>query len=176
VILIGNLGRDPEIPTFPDGTRFANLSVATSESWRDKASGECTERTEWHRVALLDQRFTELAEEYLRKGSKVYLEGAVQTRKWTDNSPQAAWSPLEPAVFSPLAHQLAGGILPAAPGKATRLEVKRVKQRKTYRGATAIMPLPAFGVTCVVVVRALPGRSSLHISPGPGSQLKLPLP
>jgi single-strand DNA-binding protein len=92
VIIIGNIGRDPEIRTTPDGTRIANLSVATSESWRDRASGERKERTEWHRVAIFDERLAELAEKYLHKGSKVYLEGALQTRKWIDNSGQERYA------------------------------------------------------------------------------------
>jgi single-strand DNA-binding protein len=84
VILVGNLGRDPEIRSTQDGTRLANMSLATSESWRDKNSGERRERTEWHRVVIFDDRLVEVAEKYLRKGSKVYLEGQLQTRKWTD--------------------------------------------------------------------------------------------
>jgi single-strand DNA-binding protein len=88
VILVGNLGADPEIRSTQDGTRIANLRVATSESWRDRVSGERKERTEWHRVVIFNDRLAEIAEKYLRKGSKVYLEGALQTRKWTDNSGQ----------------------------------------------------------------------------------------
>jgi single-strand DNA-binding protein len=86
VILVGNLGRDPEIRSTQDGIRIANLNLATSESWRDKMSGERKEKTEWHRVVIFNERLTELAEKYLRKGSKVYVEGALQTRKWTDNA------------------------------------------------------------------------------------------
>ena len=86
VILVGNLGRDPEIRSTQDGMRIANLNLATSESWRDKMSGERKEKTEWHRVVIFNERLTELAEKYLRKGSKVYIEGALQTRKWTDNA------------------------------------------------------------------------------------------
>jgi single-strand DNA-binding protein len=86
VILIGNLGRDPEIRSTQDGMRIANLNLATSESWRDKMSGERKEKTEWHRIVIFNERLTELAEKYLRKGSKVYVEGALQTRKWTDNA------------------------------------------------------------------------------------------
>src|SRR3984893_11228424 len=92
VILIGNLGRDPEIRSTQDGTRIANLSVATSESWRDKASGERKERTEWHRVVIFNDKLVEIVEKYLKKGAKVYLEGALQTRKWTDNSGQERYS------------------------------------------------------------------------------------
>jgi single-strand DNA-binding protein len=84
VILIGNLGRDPEIRSTQDGTRVANLSIATSESWRDKNSGERREKTEWHRVVIFNERIVDVVEKYLRKGSKVFVEGQLQTRKWTD--------------------------------------------------------------------------------------------
>jgi single-strand DNA-binding protein len=86
VILVGNLGRDPEIRSTQDGTRIANLSLATSESWRDKNSGERKERTEWHRVVIFNENLVKLAEQYLKKGSKIYVEGALQTRKWTDQA------------------------------------------------------------------------------------------
>jgi single-strand DNA-binding protein len=86
VILIGNLGRDPEIRSLQDGNKVANLSVATSESWRDKASGERRDKTEWHRVVIFNERIIDVVEKYLKKGAKVYLEGALQTRKWTDQS------------------------------------------------------------------------------------------
>ena len=86
VILVGNLGRDPETKPMQDGRSLVNMSVATSENWRDRTSGERKERTEWHRVVIFNERLTELAEKYLRKGSKVYVEGALQTRKWTDNA------------------------------------------------------------------------------------------
>jgi single-strand DNA-binding protein len=84
VILIGNLGKDPEIRRTQDGRPIANLSVATSESWRDKATGERKEKTEWHRVVIFNEGLCKIAEQYLKKGAKVYLEGALQTRKWTD--------------------------------------------------------------------------------------------
>ncbi|HZB93034.1 MAG TPA: single-stranded DNA-binding protein [Stellaceae bacterium] len=92
VILIGNLGRDPEIRSTQEGTRIANLSVATSENWRDKGTGERRERTEWHRVVVFNDRLVEVIEKYLKKGAKVYLEGALQTRKWTDNSGQERYT------------------------------------------------------------------------------------
>jgi single-strand DNA-binding protein len=92
VILIGNLGRDPEIRSTQDGLRIATLSVATSESWRDKASGERKERTEWHRVVIFNDKLVEIVEKYLKKGAKLYLEGALQTRKWTDNSGQERYT------------------------------------------------------------------------------------
>jgi single-strand DNA-binding protein len=92
VILVGNLGRDPEIRSTQDGTRIANLNLATSESWRDRVSGERKERTEWHRVVIFNERLVEIAEKYLRKGSKIYVEGALQTRKWTDQQNQERYS------------------------------------------------------------------------------------
>ena len=92
VILIGNLGRDPEIRSTNDGTRVANLSLATSESWKDKATGERKERTEWHRVVVFNDRLVDIIEKYLKKGSKVYLEGALQTRKWTDKEGQERYT------------------------------------------------------------------------------------
>ena len=88
VILIGNLGADPEIRHTQDGRPIANLRVATTDSWRDKATGERKERTEWHRVVIFNERLVEVAEKYLHKGSKVYLEGQLQTRKWTDQGGQ----------------------------------------------------------------------------------------
>src|SRR3974377_2565582 len=84
VILIGNLGADPEIRRTQDGRPVANLRVATSESWRDRATGERREKTEWHRVVIFNEGLCKIAEQYLKKGSKVYLEGQLQTRKWTD--------------------------------------------------------------------------------------------
>jgi len=84
VILVGNLGRDPEVRHTNDGNPIVNLSVATSENWRDRSSGERRERTEWHRVVIFNERLAEVAQKYLQKGSKVYIEGQLQTRKWTD--------------------------------------------------------------------------------------------
>ena len=92
VILVGNLGRDPEIRTMQDGTKVANLSVATSESWKDRNSGERREKTEWHRVAIFNDRLADVAERYLRKGAKVYVEGQLQTRKWTDQQGQEKYT------------------------------------------------------------------------------------
>src|SRR6201989_421941 len=84
VLLIGNLGADPEVRRMQDGRPVVNLRVATSESWRDKATGERKEKTEWHRVVIFNEGLAKIAEQYLKKGAKVYLEGALQTRKWTD--------------------------------------------------------------------------------------------
>ena len=86
VILIGNLGADPEIRAFPNGGKVANLRIATSESWKDKTTGERKERTEWHSVAIMSEGLVSVAERFLRKGSKVYVEGQLETRKWQDQS------------------------------------------------------------------------------------------
>jgi single-strand DNA-binding protein len=92
VILVGNLGRDPEVRRMTSGEPIVNLSVATSESWRDKASGERKEKTEWHRVVIFNENLAKVAEQYLRKGSKIYLEGQLATRKWTDKDGQEKYS------------------------------------------------------------------------------------
>ena len=86
VILVGNLGRDPEVRSMQDGSPVVNLSVATSENWRDKNTGERREKTEWHRVVIFNENLAKVAQSYLKKGSKVYVEGQLQTRKWTDQS------------------------------------------------------------------------------------------
>ncbi|WP_281856571.1 single-stranded DNA-binding protein [Litoreibacter halocynthiae] len=86
VILIGNLGRDPEVRTFQNGGKVCNLRIATSETWKDKNTGERREKTEWHSVAIFQEGLVRIAEQYLKKGSKVYIEGALQTRKWQDQS------------------------------------------------------------------------------------------
>ena len=92
VILVVNLGRDPEIRSTQDGTRIANLSLATSETWRDRASGERKEKTEWHRVAIFNDRLVEVVEKYVKKGAKLYIEGQLQTRKWTDKEGQERYT------------------------------------------------------------------------------------
>lgn len=92
VILVGNLGREPEIRTMQNGGKVCNLSVATSERWKDRNTGENQERTEWHRVVIFDDRLCDVAERFLQKGSKVYLEGELQTRKWQDQSGQDRYS------------------------------------------------------------------------------------
>lgn len=92
VILIGNLGRDPEVRTFQNGGKVVNLNLATSESWKDKNTGERRERTEWHSVAIFNEPLGRIAEQYLRKGSTVYIEGQLETRKWQDQSGQDRYS------------------------------------------------------------------------------------
>ena len=92
VILVGNLGNDPDVRSLPNGGKVVNLSVATSERWRDRNSGEQREKTEWHRVVIFSEGLARVAEQYLKKGSKVYLEGQLQTRKWQDQSGQDKYS------------------------------------------------------------------------------------
>jgi single-strand DNA-binding protein len=92
VILVGNLGKDPEIRTLQSGTKVANLSIATSETWNDRQSGERKERTEWHRVVIYNERLADVAERFLRKGRKVYLEGSLETRKYTDQAGQEKYT------------------------------------------------------------------------------------
>ncbi|MBY0461942.1 MAG: single-stranded DNA-binding protein [Alphaproteobacteria bacterium] len=92
VILVGNLGRDPEVRFMPDGLKIVNVSVATSETWKDKNTGERKDKTEWHRVVIMNERLADIAEKYLKKGSKIYVEGQLQTRKWTDQNGQERYS------------------------------------------------------------------------------------
>lgn len=92
VILVGNLGKEPEVRSMQSGDRVASFPIATSERWKDKATGERKEKTEWHKVTIFDERLVEITEKYLRKGSKVYLEGQLQTRKWTDQNGQERYT------------------------------------------------------------------------------------
>ena len=92
VILVGNLGRDPEVRMTQDGTKIVNLSVATSEQWKDRDTQERKERTEWHRVVIFNEKLADVADKYLRKGSKIFVEGQLQTRKWTDQSGQERYT------------------------------------------------------------------------------------
>ena len=92
VILVGNMGKDPEVRTTQDGSKIVNLTLATSETWNDRASGERKERTEWHRVVIFNDRVADVAERFLKKGAKIYVEGSLQTRKWTDQSGQERYT------------------------------------------------------------------------------------
>ena len=92
VILIGNLGRDPEIRSTQDGSKIANITLATSETWNDKGSGERKERTDWHRVVIFNDKIADVAERFLKKGAKIYVEGSLQTRKWTDQQGQERYT------------------------------------------------------------------------------------
>src|SRR3954469_11440489 len=92
VILIGNMGKDPEVRTTQDGNKIVNLTLATSETWNDRASGERKERTEWHRVVIFNDRTADVAERFLKKGAKIYVEGSLQTRKWTDQGGQERYT------------------------------------------------------------------------------------
>jgi single-strand DNA-binding protein len=92
VILVGNLGKDPEVRSTQDGSKIVNLTLATSETWNDRASGERKEKTEWHRVVIFNDRTADVAEKYLKKGAKIYVEGSLQTRKWTDQGGQERYT------------------------------------------------------------------------------------
>ena len=92
VILVGNLGRDPEVKSMQDGRSMVNMSIATSDTWRDRQSGERKERTEWHRVVIFNEKLAEVAQKFVRKGSKIYVEGQLSTRKWTDQSGQERYT------------------------------------------------------------------------------------
>ena len=92
VILVGNLGRDPEVKSMQDGRSMVNMSVATSDTWRDRQTGERKERTEWHRVVIFNEKLAEVAQKFVRKGSKIYVEGQISTRKWTDQSGQERYT------------------------------------------------------------------------------------
>ncbi len=92
VILVGNLGRDPEVKSMQDGRSMVNMSIATSDTWRDRQSGERKERTEWHRVVIFNEKLAEVAQKFIKKGSKIYVEGQLSTRKWTDQSGQERYT------------------------------------------------------------------------------------
>ena len=119
VILIGNLGADPEIKRTQDGRPIANLRIATSESWRDKSTGERKEKTEWHTVVIFAEPICKVAEQYLRKGSKVYIEGGLQTRKWTDKDGKDRYS-------TEVVLQAYGGVMTMLDGKSDNAPPSRV--------------------------------------------------
>lgn len=136
VIILGRLGKDPEARSFQNGGKVVNLSVATSERWKDKA-GEQQERTEWHRVAIFDERLAELAERYLAKGSEVYLEGQLETRKWTDQSGAERFS--TEVVLRPYrsSMQFVGGKSDSN-GQQTQSQARRdPKPQQSYGGGKA---------------------------------------
>jgi single-strand DNA-binding protein len=124
VILVGNLGRDPEVRTFQNGGKVCNLRIATSEHWKDKSSGERKERTEWHSVAIMSEPLARIAEQYLRKGSKVYVEGTLQTRKWQDQSGQDKYT--TEVVLKPY-----GGVLTLLDGAEPREDGDRPQERQS---------------------------------------------
>jgi len=129
VILIGNLGKDPEIRNLQDGSKVANFTMATSETWNDRASGERKEKTEWHRVVVFNDRLCDVAEKYLRKGGKVYVEGALQTRKWTDQTGQEKFT--TEIVISKFR------------GEITMLDSRNAGGEGGYEGTAARMPAAA---------------------------------
>lgn len=135
VIIVGSLGKDPEIRTLNNGDRVANLSVATSESWRDKASGEKKEKTEWHRVVVFNDNLTKVAESYLKKGSSVYLEGKLQTRKYEQNGVEKYSTEIVLDRF--------GGVLTMLGGKQQSGEsAPEVERRESHLAASAADDIP----------------------------------
>lgn len=125
-IIIGNLGKDPETRRTQDGKPICNLTVATSETWRDKNSGERREKTEWHRVVIFNEGLCKVAEQYLRKGSKVYLEGSIQTRKWTDQSGVERYS-------TEIVLQGFGGVLTMLDGPKGEEQEQTISERATSK-------------------------------------------
>ncbi len=143
VILVGNLGADPEIRRTQDGRPVANLRVATSDSWRDKATGERRERTEWHRVVIFNEGLCRIAEQYLKKGAKVYLEGQLQTRKWQDPQGQDRAGAAEP------------GPMPVSPAiSARRDRPRRASASRRWRAPSATTSTTRFRSEAAVVHRA----------------------
>lgn len=137
VILIGNLGRDPEVRTFQNGGKVVNLRIATSETWRDKSSGERKERTEWHSVAIHDEGLAKVAEQYLRKGSSVYLEGQIETRKWQDQAGADRYS--TEVVLRPFRSALT--MLDKAEGDSARRDEPARDERAPAGGAKRHHPM-----------------------------------
>ncbi len=138
VILVGNLGKDPEIRTTQDGKEIANLSIATSESWKDRHSGERKEKTEWHRVVVFNDNLAAVCRNYLRKGSKVYIEGQLQTRKWTDKDGQEKFS-------TEVVLQGFGGVLTMLDGPAKDSNAR--DQSRNHQGASATTYQPQHGAS-----------------------------
>lgn len=132
VILIGNLGRDPEIRSTQDGREIANLALATSESWKDKSTGERKEKTEWHRITIFNEKLVEIVKNYVKKGSKVYIEGALQTRKWTDKDGMEKYS-------TEVVLQGFNGVLTMLDGKKADTTESIVQEVKKHFPETAIL-------------------------------------
>ena len=147
VILIGNLGADPEIKRTQDGRPIANLRIATSETWRDKSSGERKEKTEWHRVVIFNEGLCKVAEQYLKKGAKVYIEGQLQTRKWTDQSGVEKYSTevvLQNfnSTLTMLDGRNAAGVA-AISDRMTPVAISGPEARPAVRRAAPLQPVPA---------------------------------
>lgn len=127
VILVGNLGRDPEVRTMNNGDKVVNLSLATSETWKDKATGERKEKTEWHRVVVFNENIAKVCENYLKKGSTVYVEGSLQTRKWTDQSGAEKYS-------TEVVLQRFNGVLTMLGGRSDSGQERQAEQPKQSSG------------------------------------------
>ena len=176
VILVGNLGKDPEVRRMQDGRPVVNMSVATSESWRDKATGERKEKTEWHRVVIFNEGLAKIAEQYLKKGSKVYLEGQLQTRKWTDQqgvekySTEVVLQGFNSALT--MLDRAGGGVASAATPAATVISAQAVLRRDNPRwragaasAATWTTNSVLTGAGTVRAPRAHAARSRIGLSP-----------
>lgn len=133
VIIIGNLGRDPEIRATQNGKRVANLTVATSENWKDKSTGERKERTEWHKVVIFNDGLADFAEKYLKKGAKVYLEGALQTRKWVNNGQERYTTEIVLQEFRGVLTMLDSGGRGAMPGGGAQRSAAAPAAADNYR-------------------------------------------
>ncbi len=161
VILIGNLGADPETRAMPSGTTVANLRIATSESWRDKQTGEQQERTEWHRVALFG-RLAEVAGEYLRKGSKVYIEGSLRTRKWQDKEGKDRYSTeIVGNDMQMLDSRGGGAAVPAAPAARRQAAASTSAKSPAVAVAAAVVVVAVARAAAAAAARA---RNSTTIS------------
>lgn len=143
VILVGNLGADPEVRYMPSGSAVANLRLATSDSWKDKTSGEMQERTEWHRVVLFN-RLGEIAGEYLKKGSKVYIEGAIRTNKWQDQSGNDRYTTEIVASTMQMLDSRGGGGAPSFDPAAMGHSAPPPQQQSAPKAQSAPVPEPAF--------------------------------
>ncbi len=152
VIIVGNLGADPEVKSFQNGGRICNLRIATSEDWKDKNTGEKKERTEWHTVVLNSDGLVGVAERFLRKGSKVYIEGSLRTRKWQDGSGNDRYSTVNSSCSTALKAVRAAVAVPAKVGAAVVRRVAVHSQAAGSRAATGKAALPALAVAISTMI------------------------
>lgn len=168
VILIGNLGRDPEVRSTQAGKKVVNLAIATSETWKDRNSGERQERTEWHRVVIFNERLAETAERYLRKGAKVYVEGQLQTRKWTDQSGVEKYT--TEIVLQQFRGELTmlDGRSGGSGAAASRAAMTRWMARPAAAAAAAMAAAAAAAVVTAAAAAPRPGAAAVRPARGGG--------